>query len=141
MVDGLRKTGIDATLRVIPRSQTSEPGIFQNMPGILNGSGDAGIPLSRLRASGIGTPENRFLGGNYSGFNNPEFERLLSLYDSTLARAERNQYAVDMLKLVGELVPIYPLYNNLTFVPHVAHLSGPSEARSSWNLHAWSWTS
>ena len=46
-----------------------------------------------------------------------------------------------MLRLVGEEVPVYPLYNNLTFVAHVATLSGVSEARSSWNLHAWYWTS
>jgi peptide/nickel transport system substrate-binding protein len=147
MVDGLRRTGIDASLRVIPRVQTTEPMIFQNFASVLNGAHDRAFlpPIDRLRASQIGRPENRFLGSNFSGFNNAEFERWLGLYESTLNRTERNDYAVAMMKVVSEEVPVYPLYHNLLFSAHVSNLSGPlmpaSRDVGAWNIHEWHWTS
>jgi ABC-type transport system substrate-binding protein len=147
MVDGLRRTGIEATLRVIPRVQTSEPMIFQNFAGILNGSHDRAFlpPIDRLRQSQIGRAENRYLGSNFSGFNNPEFERILSLYEASLDRTERNQRAIEMMKVVSDEVPVYPLYHNLVFSAQVANLTGPlmpaSRDVGAWNIHQWSWTS
>ncbi len=147
MVDGLRRAGIEASLRIIPRVQTTEPMIFQNFSGVLNGAHDRAFlpPIDRLRASQIGRPENRYLGSNFSGFNNAEFERWLGLYESTLDRAERNEYAIAMMKVVSEEVPVYPLYHNLLFSAHVANLTGPLMPASRdvgvWNIHEWQWTS
>jgi peptide/nickel transport system substrate-binding protein len=145
MADGLRRVGYDATIRVIPRAQITDRQMRVALPGILNGSHNRAFipPVQRLRASEIPTAENRWQGGNQSGWNHPEFERLVEAYDTSLDRAERNQYAVEMLTLVNAELPVIPLYYNLSFLAHVSSLQGPMVAISddvaSWNLHEWSW--
>jgi ABC-type transport system substrate-binding protein len=145
MADGLRRVGYDATIRVIPRAQITDRQMRVALPGILNGSHNRAFipPVQRLRASEIPTAENRWQGGNQSGWSHPEFERLVEAYDTSLDRAERNQYAVEMLTLVNAELPVIPLYYNLSFLAHVSSLQGPMVAISddvaSWNLHEWSW--
>jgi ABC-type transport system substrate-binding protein len=145
MADGLRKLGIDASIRIIPRAQITEPYVLANFPGVLVGSQNpASIPpLGRLRASEIASPATRGRGSNFSGWNNAEAERLIMAYETALDRAERNQYAVQLLKLVSEEVPLQPLYYNLEFVAHDSRLRGPmvtvSSDSTTWNLHEWAW--
>jgi peptide/nickel transport system substrate-binding protein len=146
MVDGLRRTGVDASLRVIPRAQTTEPMIFASYPGILNGqlNGAFAPPLTRFRASELPRPENRYLGSNFAGFNNPEFERLATAWESTLNRAERNQQSVQMVTLLSQEVPAYPLFYYQVMVAFASSVRGPimavSSASGSWNIHEWEWT-
>ncbi len=145
MANGLRQVGYDATIRVIPRAQITDRQLRAALPGILNGSHNRAFvpPAQRLRASDIPTAENRWQGGNQSGWSHPEFERLVEAYDTSLDRTERNQYAVEMLKLANEELPLIPLYYNLSFLAHVSSLQGPMVAVSddvgNWNLHEWSW--
>jgi peptide/nickel transport system substrate-binding protein len=145
MADGLRGVGYDATIRVIPRAQITDRQMRAALPGVLNGSHNRAFipPVQRLRASEIPTAENRWQGGNQSGWSHPEFERLVEAYDTSLDRVQRNQYAVEMLKLVNDELPVIPLYYNLSFLAHVSSLQGPMVAISddvaSWNLHEWSW--
>ncbi len=145
ITDGYRRVGIDASIRIIPRPQVTEPYIFANFPGVLIGSHNAATvpPLARFRVSEIATPETRGRGSNYSGWQNAEAERLINAYETALDRGERNQRAVELLKLVSEEVPIYPLYYNLEFFAHSAGLRGPvlsvSADGPAWNLHEWLW--
>jgi peptide/nickel transport system substrate-binding protein len=146
MADGLRRVGYDATIRVIPRAQITDRQQRAALPGILNGSHNRAFipPVQRLRASDIPTAENRWQGGNQAGWTHPEFERLVEAYDTALDRNQRNQYAVDMLKLVNDELPVLPLYYNLSFLAHTSNLSGPmvtiSDDVANWNLPEWSWT-
>jgi peptide/nickel transport system substrate-binding protein len=145
IADGLKRQGIDASIRIIPRAQVTEPFIFAHFPGVLIGSHNSATipPLQRLRQSEIATPENRGRGANYSGWVHPEAERLINLYETTLNRAERNQHIVQLLKLVTDEVPIYALYHNLEFIAHTSNLRGPAVAASNdgsaWNIHEWYW--
>ena len=67
----------------------------------------------------------------------------MDAYESALDRSERNGFAVEMLRLVSEAVPIYALYYNLEFTAHAGSLRGPmvtvSSDASAWNLHEWYW--
>jgi len=146
MVDGLRRVGIDASIRVIPRPQVTEPWVFAHFQSVLIGSHNRAFlpPLDRLRASEIARPETRGRGSNYSGFTHPEMERLILAYETTLERPERHQRLAQMMKLVSEEAPILPLYYNLEFFAHVANLGGPqitvSSDSATWNIHEWHWT-
>ncbi len=146
MLDGLRRVGIDANLRVIPRAQTAEPYVFAHFPGISTGmySDATRPPLFRYLASELPRPETRAIGSNYSGFNRPGFERLVVSYETTLSRPERSRYAVQMLGLLSEEVPGYPLYHQLLVVAHSSAVGGPmgtvSRPTAGWNLHEWYWT-
>ena len=101
--------------------------------------------IERFRASEIARPETRGRGSNYAGYQSGEMERLLNGYETALRRDERNQYAVQMMKLISEDLPIIPLYYNLEFLAHVSNLTGPqvsvSTDAATWNIHQWGWTS
>jgi peptide/nickel transport system substrate-binding protein len=145
ITDGYRRLGIDASIRIVPRPQVTEPYIFANFPGVLIGSHNAATipPLPRFRISEIASPETRGRGSNYSGWQNAEAERLINAYETALDRGERNQRIVELLKLVSDEVPIYPLYYNLEFFAHSGGLRGPalsvSADGSAWNIHEWVW--
>src|SRR5262249_6941383 len=118
---------------------------FHTYAGMLTGNFSPAIepPLTRFRASEIPRPETRNLGGNFPGFNHPEFERLVTAYERTLSRTEKNSYAVQLLKVLSEELPGYALVYRLEFMPRTASLDGPMVTGSldtvSWNLHEWRW--
>ena len=66
-------------------------------------------------------------------------------YETSLDRAQRNQFAVAMLKLIGDELPVIPLYYSLSFMAYSARLQGPvtsvSDDMLHWNLPQWSWIS
>lgn len=145
MADSLRKAGIDTSIRVIPRAQISDRQFRTMLPGILNGSHGRAFqpPLQRLRASEVPSAANRWQGSNHTGWTNPEMERLIRAWETTLDRSERNQYAVAMLQMVSQDLPIFPLYYSLSFMAHAASVRGPlvyvSDDVAHWNLHEWHW--
>jgi len=147
IVDGLRRTGFDSTVRIIPRPQVTEPYVFANFQSVLIGSHNrAFVPIiERFRASEIARPETRGRGSNYSGYTTPEMERLVNGYETALDRTERGKAVAQMMKLISEDVPIIPLYYNLEFLAHVSNLTGPqvsvSTDAATWNMHEWKWTS
>jgi peptide/nickel transport system substrate-binding protein len=146
MADGLKRAGIDASIRVIPRAQITDRQMRTTLPGILTGSHDRAFlpPFQRLKASEIARPENRWQGSNHSGWVHPEFERLVQAYDATLDRSERDQHVVPMMKLVSDEVPLFALYYSLSFLAHASALRGPvlfaSTDVAPWNLTEWEWT-
>ncbi len=145
--DVLRRAGFETSLRVIPRAQQSEPLIFANFSGLFDGAvNSAYVPnVEHFRASSIARPENRYIGDNYAGFNDPDFERLAAAWDSTLDRGQRRQIAVQLIQRLGEALPAFGLYLAFYTMTHVAALRGPMETASSnnggWNIHEWEWVS
>jgi len=145
--DVLRRAGYDTSLRIIPRAQTTEPLIFANFSGLFDGAVNSTyLPnVEHFRASSIARPETRFLGDNYAGFNDPEFERLASAWDSTLDRGQRKTLAVQLIQRLGDVVPAYGLYCALFDVAVAAGIKGPTETvtntNAAWNMHEWEWTS
>jgi len=146
MADSLRRAGIDASSRVIPRAQITDRQMRSALGGILNVSHQRAFvpPVDRLRASEIPSAENRWQGSNQGGWTNPEYERLVAAYETALERERRDQAVVAMMKLVSEEQPVIPLYYNLSFFVHVANLRGPmasvSDDVANWNLPDWTWT-
>jgi peptide/nickel transport system substrate-binding protein len=100
-------------------------------------------PLKRMRSSEIATQETRGRGNNYSGWNSPEADRLVTAYEAALDRTERNQRIVELLKLVSDEVPMLGLYNNLSFLAYTNTLKGPMVTLTSnaatFNIHEWYW--
>jgi len=147
VVDGLRRVGVDSSVRIIPRPQVTEPYIFANFSAVLIGSANrAFVPaIERFRTSEIARPDTRGRGSNYAGYLSADMERLINGYETALQRSERNQYVAQMMKLLTEDLPIIPLYYNLEFLAHVSNLAGPqvsvSTDAATWNINEWHWTS
>lgn len=145
--DVLRRAGFDTSLRVIPRAQTTEPLIFANFSGLFDGAVNSTyLPnVEHFRASSIARAETRYLGDNYAGFNDPEFERLAAAWDGTLDRGQRRPLAVQLVQRLGEALPAFGLYCALYDIIVAASVRGPAETATStnsgWNIHEWEWAS
>jgi peptide/nickel transport system substrate-binding protein len=145
IADSLRRAGMDSSIHVVSQAEAQDGQIRASFPGLSASSVINGFapPLDRLRAGEIATPDTRWRGSNFGGWNNPDFERLAASYEASLARSERNALAVQMMKLVSEQAPTIPLFYNFMVTPHVADLAGPTDAVSAatagWNVHEWRW--
>jgi ABC-type transport system substrate-binding protein len=142
IVDALRRGGVDMTLQVLSQAQAADRQVRSSFSGISSTSHTNAFepPVKFLRAAEMPTPENRWRGSNRGGWNHPEFERVTAAYDTTLDRSERNQRSIDLLKVVSEEVPAFPLYYNLAVIPYTADLRGPLGGINwNWNLPGWEW--
>lgn len=102
---------------------------------------EAGV-ARRLIAAEIGTPENRYRGGNYGGFTNPNYEALYADLTNTLDLEKYRDTQFQMVKLMAEELPLLPVfYTPLGLVarPGVEGpgLVSPLQPSSMWNIHAW----
>jgi ABC-type transport system substrate-binding protein len=119
---------------VMPNALELDRQARATFPGLLI---HGGIAPPSLTSEQIGTPENRWNGGNRGGWSHPEYDRLWERYNSTLDRGEQVQALVGMMKLHSEQVPNYPLNYSLNVVAHIAALKGPEGDFSHWNIHEW----
>ena len=93
----------------------------------------------------IGTPTNRWRGGNRAGWSNAEYDRLWDGYNATLDPNERNKQIGQMAKIVSEDIPGFWVYFDFQAKARVAALRGPEESPilpvgSAWNIHEWELT-
>src|SRR5205807_2744047 len=117
------------------------PGIAQQSDG-----GDETGRLQRWGSAEIGSPANKWSGGNRSGWSSPEYDRLWSQFQGSLDRPQRDELAVQMMKVVADDMAGYVTYANMAVVAHVATLTGPEpESRETpapnWNIYEWEYAS
>jgi len=122
--DTWRRAGFDVRDVVMGIQLFTQLERRQTLPGF---SYAAGETEAHHLSSQIGTPANRWSGVNRSGWANPEYDRLYDVWNTTLDPTERGRYVAQMLALVREGLPAYPLY----FIPDVKNwvssLRGPAE--------------
>jgi peptide/nickel transport system substrate-binding protein len=140
MADGFQRAGFESSLQVLSQAQATDRQVRSSYPALSSTSNTNGFePPSRfLRASEVATAENRWRGSNRGGWIHPEFERLAAAYDTTLEAGERDQRAIELLRLVSQELPAFPLYYNFVAIPHDAELTGPAGGLNwNWNIHEW----
>ena len=80
---------------------------------------------------------------NRGGWVNPEYDRFIDIYVSSLDRAERNRAAAQGLKLASEELPVIPLYYLSLAAAHTSALQGMTAGYNTdvaWdNVHEWTW--
>jgi peptide/nickel transport system substrate-binding protein len=146
LADFMRRAGIDANLNLVPASQRASSDEFKaTFPGMTTNYNtlNRDYGMAKNMTARLATPENRWSGSNKIGWSNPEYDRLYDTWNTTLDRAERNDRFVQMLQLVSEELPAFPLYFNFEVVAHVASLQGPPlaapEGARYGNIHEWQW--
>ncbi len=143
MVNTWQRAGIDVQPSVIPNAVAQDPEANSAYPGIVvHGiSGVESTTAQALASEQIGSPANRWQGGNRGGWSNPDYDRLWDRYNSTLDRPEQVQTFVQMLKLQSELLPNMMIYSLLGVTTHTAALKGPEaglvQTTSHWNMYDW----
>lgn len=86
------------------------------------------------------TAANRWSGGNRGSWSNAEYERLATLYQTTLDRTLQIQQMAQMAKIVSDELPAIPLVFSPRVTPHVIGLRGPdaeASAANFWRVHEW----
>lgn len=132
--ENLRRMGFDVNEHVVPPAQVQNNEIRSTFPGLSATSG--GSPngfTSRL----VGGPETRWTGGNFGGYINAEYDRLIEIYDTRLEKSERHAALVQAVKILSEEVATIPTLYNPQVLAHVSALSGPLAPLTSFNLHEW----
>ncbi len=141
--DGWRELGVETRMRVLSSAQNLDFELKATFPGLLSTGGPVRESGYRqLSTGGIPTRENNWRGGiNQGGWSNPEYDRLLDLFNATLDRAVRAQHVAQMMKIVSDDVPWIPEYFQLRPMAHVTALTGPEvgapESTVLWNVHQW----
>jgi peptide/nickel transport system substrate-binding protein len=142
MTDTWQRAGIDIQPRVLPLAQMRDGQVRSTFPALYTaGNGAEEKTLGQWSTSGIGSPENRWVGGNRGGWSNPEYDRLWEAFNTTLDRTERNQQVVQMMKVLSDEVGVLILFNSIDVTAHAAALQGPHpmaiDDLVNWNVHEW----
>ena len=86
-------------------------------------------------------PENRWRGGNRSGWSAPEYAALAEQFKSTLDVEQRKEQLAQMARIYTEQVASVSLYFRPQVWAHATALRGPEpvapEVDVSWNMPQW----
>jgi len=132
--ENLRRMGFDVAEYVVPPAQVQNNMVRSTFPGLSATSG--GTPVL-FKTELAGRPENRWTGGNFGGYINPEYDRLVEIYQTRLDRTERYAAIIQALKLLSDEVATIPTLYNPQVLAHVTKLSGPLAPLTAYNMHEW----
>jgi peptide/nickel transport system substrate-binding protein len=146
LTDSWRRAGFDTHAAVLSQADARDISTRHLFPGLAQRGGAP--DESHFLASEIGSAANRWAGNNRGGWSFPEYERLFSEFNATLDLNERRGHSVQMLKLVSEMVPAFPLYFRVDVRTWVPSLVGPDVGVTGfglvaqpttvhWNVHEW----
>jgi peptide/nickel transport system substrate-binding protein len=113
------------------------------MPGVMLWPWNFSVTDPRIAtAYEVGTDRNRWNGGNYGGYVNPEYDALWDQFTDELDVTKRREIHFQMIKLLAEELPVFPLFYRVTGLAARSTVTGPGrtaplQAASSWNIHTW----
>jgi ABC-type transport system substrate-binding protein len=145
MANQWKNFGVDVNMNVIPAAQSQDLELVSAYPAFrIEQSGLTGTTaVTKLISASIATPQNRWAGNNRGGWINPEYDRLIEVFSTSLDRAERNRAVVEALKIASDELPILPLYYLPLVAARASNLDGPYAGAAdelAWdNVHQWRW--
>jgi peptide/nickel transport system substrate-binding protein len=139
---GWRQAGFDFHEAVNPAALAQDGEVRSTFSGVYPASGPLGEDLLRAYTSaGIPRPENRWLGRNRVAWINPDYDRLVESFNTTLEPAERTRQMAEMARLFTEDLPEIPLYFDPGVMAYVTGLTGPRlvapKGMISWDIYRW----
>jgi ABC-type transport system substrate-binding protein len=137
-----RQGGFDSHEAVLPAAQAQNPELRATFSGVFTNSQNCcESALLGLTTAAIPTADNRWTGGNRSGWSNAEFDRLVAVFSQTLDRAQRDAQMTQMTQILTNDVQSISLFIRAQPWVYVAELHGlsiaPPEGNMSWNMHQW----
>lgn len=137
-----RKAGFDVRETVLPAALAQDGEARSTFPAMfINNTGSGEPTLLGFASTNISRPENRWRGNNRGGWSNPEYDRLLDAFTTTLDRTERGRLMAHMARIFTDEVAAISLFFRTQPWAHVAALTGPRvvapESNMAWNIHEW----
>jgi peptide/nickel transport system substrate-binding protein len=97
--------------------------------------------LLAFTTANIASASNNWIGNNTSGWSNPEFDRVMDRWVTTLDEGERVQQLVQAARILNEQVGTIPLYYAPSVFVFPAALTGVDTKTTKdtldWNIHTW----
>jgi peptide/nickel transport system substrate-binding protein len=145
LADGWRRAGFDAHQAVLPAAQAQDAQARATFPGMYTNSQNCcESALLGLTKLAIPTAENRWSGGNRSGWTNPEYDRLVETFSGTIAQSDRETQLSQLVKIFTEDVAAITLFIRPQPWVYVSEIKGislvPPEGNMSWNIYQWELT-
>lgn len=142
MASGLQAAGVDVQQRVIPTAQAQDSQLKATFPAMLVAGSDQGeAALNYLASTQIPSASNLWQGLNRGGWSSPEYDRVLTAFNTTLDRPARVALARQLLRVWGDELPVISLFFPAAPIAYVARLQGPTnaapESSLAWNIHLW----
>src|SRR4029453_1927838 len=104
--DSWRRAGFDVRDVVMGIQLFTQLERRHTLPGFSYAAGGNEGPFLSTQ---VGTAANRWSGTNRSGWTSPEYDRLHGAWNATLDQTERGMYVAQLMGLVSESLPAYPL--------------------------------
>jgi peptide/nickel transport system substrate-binding protein len=141
VVDGWRRSGLDAGLTVVTAAQAANQEFRSTFPGLSVAQTTMGedTALGKLVSWNVPGPTNRWTGTNRGAWSHPEYDRLVTEFNSSLEREKQLDLITQAMKLMSEEVAAIPLYYSYDVAAHTSGLTGPRDAVNFWNIHQWEW--
>jgi peptide/nickel transport system substrate-binding protein len=143
VAEWFKTAGVDSTRKTIPAAQTQDNEVRSVYPGVLvnaSGAGESAL-INLLATTSISSASNRWVGSNRGGWSNPEYDRLLTIFSTTLDRNERMELVRSMLKIYSEEMPLISTFFSTGKDAMLNELKGPvataPEANMPWNIQEW----
>jgi peptide/nickel transport system substrate-binding protein len=141
VADTWRRAGFDFSEAVTPPVLVQDSQTRATFSGVyIFGGGDWEGALRAYHTSLIPSAENRWSGGNRGGWRNAEWDRLISLYDTTLDHTQRGQIAAQLARIYTDELPAIAMEFDPLLIAYSSALLGPRggpREGTVWNLHEW----
>jgi peptide/nickel transport system substrate-binding protein len=142
-----KRDGFDVQYQALNAELFAQLEVRHTVPGLGYSQGPSEAAFT---ASEIGTAATRWSGLNRTGWSHPEYERLFAAARATLDPVQRGSNVAQMMALITEHLPGYPLYFVLSVRTRVAGLEGPADENEAvgfgttskettdyWNVQDW----
>lgn len=138
-----RGAGIDVRPTVMNATQLRDAQLRATFPGLYSTSagGAERDKLGQGTTAAIPSAANRWTGGNRGAWSNAEYDRLFEQFNTTLDRAQRDQQAIQMLKILSDELPTFMSFFNYYVTANSGDVVGADptayDSNVFWNIHEW----
>jgi peptide/nickel transport system substrate-binding protein len=142
IADGWHASGFDINQAIVPSALSQDLETRASYPGLYLLSTPGGDRTAvTYTPDNVPLPENRWRGGNRSGWTTPEYAALAEQFKSTLDLEQRKDQLTQMARLYTEDVASISLYFRPQVWAHSSALRGPvstaPDTDVSWNMPQW----
>ena len=144
IADGWRRAGFEIEENVFTPVQTSDGqtlGTFRALSITSAAASPEGLKLDDYTSRAVSRPETRWFGQNRGGWINPEYDRVIEAWLTTLDENQRHQQAAQAAKIMTEDLGVIPLHFNPAANAYATGITGVQlkapDVDQSWNIHEW----
>jgi len=142
LADGWRSAGFEVAQAIVPSALAQDVEVRASYPGMYLLSTPGGDRTAvTYTPDNVPLPENRWRGGNRSGWTHPEYTALAEQFKSTLDVEQRREQLTEMARLYTTDIAAISLYFRPQVWAHSSAVRGPGptapDTDVSWNMPMW----